>query len=220
MSEVKGVKIPTFTRQNDDLAAKIGEHDRCNVKIGAKIFLNRNCECNLKAAIDNLFKTLNIEYLDNLILAYHPKSNGKIMTNGDGNHPRTNGEGAVEWGGGEAGALNDLKKVWKHLERYSLEKKIEQLGIADLDVNALKDLYTNCEVYPTIAQINLSTCCVVPPPLQLFCNEKDIQLLTHSDPEGMLCTYFVPYCRMIVCYRVEKKHELHVHSYLCSFECF
>lgn len=35
---------------------------------------------------------------------------------------------------------------------------------------------------PNIVQINLAMCCVVPPALQTFTKENDIQLLTHSDP--------------------------------------
>jgi len=37
---------------------------------------------------------------------------------------------------------------------------------------------------PNIVQINLATCCVVPPALETFTKENDIQLLTHSDPCG------------------------------------
>lgn len=40
------------------------------------------------------------------------------------------------------------------------------------------------QVKPNIVQINLATCCVVPPALQEFTKENDIQLLTHSDPSG------------------------------------
>jgi len=38
------------------------------------------------------------------------------------------------------------------------------------------------QIKPNIVQINLATCCVVPPALQEFTKENDIQLLTHSDP--------------------------------------
>jgi glutamate--cysteine ligase regulatory subunit len=64
-----------------------------------------------------------------------------------------------------------------------LNFQIGQLGIADLDVDSLKEIYHSSTVHPTITQINLSACCVVPPPLQEFCNSNDIQLLTHSDPQ-------------------------------------
>lgn len=40
------------------------------------------------------------------------------------------------------------------------------------------------QVKPNIVQINLTACCVVPPALQEFTKQNDIQLLTHSDPAG------------------------------------
>lgn len=204
MVHIKNGKV---FRNNDDLIAKITENERKNIKIGAKIFLNRPCSDNLKSAIENLFKTLQVDTLDNLILAYHPKkqdvdqqsnhtTNGSVLINGssatngrqtdDGsNHFSTSvpKEGVLEWGNG-GNSLSDLKKLWTVLEEYAEEKKIIQLGIADLDTDSLTDLYTTCAIKPTIAQINLSACCVVPPSLQEFCNKNDIQLLTHSDPEG------------------------------------
>lgn len=42
---------------------------------------------------------------------------------------------------------------------------------------------TILQVKPNIIQINLATCCVVPPALQEFTKQNDIQLLTHSDPD-------------------------------------
>lgn len=161
----------------------------------------------MESAIESLFKTLEVDVLDNLILAYHPRkfdvdhhsnnhTNGSAagLTNGNsvpnGNHFSTSipREGVLAWGDG-GNSLNELKKLWKILENYADEKKIMQLGIADLDTDSLAELYTTCAVKPTIAQINLSACCVVPPSLQEFCNKNDIQLLTHSDPEGELCTH-------------------------------
>lgn len=40
------------------------------------------------------------------------------------------------------------------------------------------------QVKPSIIQINLSSCCVVPPALQEFTKQNDVQLLTHNDPIG------------------------------------
>lgn len=37
---------------------------------------------------------------------------------------------------------------------------------------------------PSIVQVNLATCCVVPPALQEFSKQNDIQLNTTSDPAG------------------------------------
>lgn len=193
-----------FYRNNDDLQAKMTEHKRDDIKIGVKVFLNTESIDYLRLSIDTLLKTLEVDHLDNLILAYHPKSssssttittNGHSHMNGGGDlhSPNINGigkEGVIEWGDGSTNALNSLKKLWKTLEQYADEKKICQLGIADLDTESLKELYDGSVVKPTIAQINLSACCVVPPSMQEFCNKNFIQLLTHSDPEGLFCFFF------------------------------
>lgn len=40
------------------------------------------------------------------------------------------------------------------------------------------------QVKPSSNQVNLASCCVMPPDLTAFAKEFDIQLLTHSDPKG------------------------------------
>lgn len=175
----------------------MGEHKREDLKVGAKVFLNTESPAYLKLAIDNLLDTLEVDFVDNLILAYHPNSsktgnvtNNIEYTNGGSSPSVTNGlandskEGVLEWGAGNTSALAGLKNLWQVLEEYAEMKKICLLGIADLDTESLKELYETSKVKPTIAQINLSACCVVPPSLQEFCNKNFIQLLTHSDPEG------------------------------------
>ncbi|XP_053679631.1 glutamate--cysteine ligase regulatory subunit [Anopheles nili] len=180
-----------ITRRNNDLLEKVREHPRADIKIGAKIFLNRFSEPALTEAVDKLFETLNVSYLDNLILAYHPA--GTAETNGaeaNGEEEDDQGaevkEGVIEWAVGSDNAVGNLKKLWAILERFSTDGKIGQLGIADLDANSLKELYDGSTVHPSIAQINLAACCVVPPQLQAYCNQNEIQLLTHSDPQELL----------------------------------
>ncbi|XP_038108256.1 glutamate--cysteine ligase regulatory subunit [Culex quinquefasciatus] len=171
------------TRRNNDLQEKVQEHQRTDIKIGAKIFLNQYTEGGLAEAVEKLFDTLNVSFLDNLILAYHPRSaatdNG-VESNGEVK------EGVIEWAVGTDNAVSQLKKLWSTLERYAADGKIGQLGIADLDVESLRDLFEASSVHPTIAQINLAACCVVPPQLQEYCGQNDIQLLTHSDPQELL----------------------------------
>lgn len=185
-------KSGIITRNNDDLLAKVKEYERCNIKIGAKVFLNDSNPNRLHEAIDSLLQVLEIDYLDNLILAYHPldgansKSNGTDKTNGHQNGSLGSSlpkESLLTWSD-TATAVDELKLLWQALETYADDKRICQLGIADLDTDTLIDLYTSCRVKPTISQINLSACCVVPPSMQEFCAKNEIQLLTHSDSEG------------------------------------
>uniref|UniRef100_A0A182RSS0 GCS light chain n=1 Tax=Anopheles funestus TaxID=62324 RepID=A0A182RSS0_ANOFN len=183
-----------ITRRNNDLLEKVKEHPRADIKIGAKIFLNRFSEPALTEAVEKLFETLNVSYLDNLIVAYHPSatssSNGTDGTNGGtqtDEQPESEAkEGVIEWAVGSDNAVGNLKKLWALLERYAGDGKIGQLGIADLDADSLKELYDASTVHPSIAQINLAACCVVPPQLQAYCNQNEIQLLTHSDPQELL----------------------------------
>lgn len=185
-------KAATITRNGDDVLAKVTEYDRKDIKIGAKVFLNHPNPNLLREAIDNLLQNLQIDYLDNLILAYHPLDVSMAKTNGtDKSNGHTNGtlssslpkEGLLTWGDSNT-SVNELKKLWQVLETYADEKRICQLGIADLDTDTLINLYTSCRVKPIISQINLSACCVVPPSMQEFCAKNEIQLLTHSDSEG------------------------------------
>lgn len=186
LAEHGTTKTGTIFRTTDDLHTKLAEHKREEIKIGAKVFLNRFSTESLAAAIENLLLTLNISRLDNLILAYHPAkkaatTNGHLSTGTNGTDHIANGAGSLDY---SELALAQLKQLWAVLEQFAHDKKIGQLGIADLDTESLQQLFAASTVHPSIAQINLSACCVVPPSLQEFCNQNEIQLLTHSDPEG------------------------------------
>lgn len=168
------------------------EYERGNIKIGAKVFLNSAEPELLREALNNLLTVLNVNDLDNLILAYHPAHNHNKAENGTTNGSQNGGtalasslpkDGVLTWGNGDT-AVTDLKELWRTLESYADNNRIRQLGIADLDTDTLADLYASCRIKPAIAQINLSACCVVPPEMQEFCAKHDIQLLTHSDSEG------------------------------------
>lgn len=196
-------------RVNDDLSTKVAEYERDNIKIGAKIFLNHACPQRLQEAIDTLLDVLQVASLDNLILVYHPLKDTDVPLytngvsngiNGSASNNALNNDstafsttpkesGVLTWGDSDGSALNELKQLWEVLETYANDGKITQLGIADLDTDTLQQLYKTCEIKPTIAQINLSACCVVPPSLQAFCAANEIQLLTHSDPEGIFCSF-------------------------------
>lgn len=189
MSEpVIDVKAAIISRNNDDLLAKVTEYERNDIKIGAKVFLNNPNPNLLREAIDSLLQVLQIDCLDNLILAYHPlgttneKTNGSEKSNGhhNGSLPKDSPLTLDD----TKTSVDDLKTLWQILETYADDKRICQLGIADLDTDTLIDLYVSCRVKPVISQINLSVCCVVPPSMQEFCAKNEIQLLTHSDSEG------------------------------------
>lgn len=77
-----------------------------------------------------------------------------------------------------------LKTLWQGLEKFVKDRRILQIGLSDIEEATFRALHEWASVKPHIIQINLATCCVVPPTLQAFCKENDVQLLTHSDPSG------------------------------------
>lgn len=148
-------QIDKISRSPDDLHEKLKENDRSDISIGVKIFLCEASENHLNEAINSLIETLQVEHVDNIVLAFH--SNQKCKK--------------------ELGAL------WKCLENHYERKTVGQLGISDADIETVEHLYKTATVPPVYVQINMSSCCVVPPALQEFCKKHEIQLYTHSDPE-------------------------------------
>ncbi|XP_041338922.1 glutamate--cysteine ligase regulatory subunit isoform X2 [Pyrgilauda ruficollis] len=84
-------------------------------------------------------------------------------------------------------SLEYLQPYWKELENLVQNKKIVAIGTSDLDKTLLEQLYLWAQVKPSSNQVNLASCCVMPPDLTAFAKECDIQLLTHNDPKELLC---------------------------------
>lgn len=118
---------------------------------------------------------------------------------------------------GESQTLEHLQPAWEQLEALVRSQKIAAIGTSDLDKDLLEQLYNwaqvclklrgggahrcplstsvhkscatlNCsQVKPSSNQVNLASCCVMPPDLTAFAKEFDIQLLTHNDAKGDAC---------------------------------
>ncbi|XP_034662758.1 glutamate--cysteine ligase regulatory subunit [Drosophila subobscura] len=188
-----------------ELTNRLTENQRCEISIGAKIFLNTNSTVYIEQAVEALLTILNVTHVDNVVLAYHPNAAGGTtlpVANATAESTTPTAAPAVKSPCSEANptpssvaswslrngasGVTDLKQLYRSLEQYALNQKITQLGIADLDAEALAELHKTASVAPTIAQVNLSTCCRVPTELQEFCAAHDIQLNTHGDPELLL----------------------------------
>uniref|UniRef100_A0A8D0C8C3 Glutamate--cysteine ligase regulatory subunit n=1 Tax=Salvator merianae TaxID=96440 RepID=A0A8D0C8C3_SALMN len=88
---------------------------------------------------------------------------------------------------GIALSLEYLQPYWAELENLVQNKKIVAIGTSDLDKVLLEQLFLWAQVKPSSNQVNLASCCVMPPDLTAFAKEFDIQLLTHNDPKELLC---------------------------------
>ncbi|XP_067829103.1 glutamate--cysteine ligase regulatory subunit-like isoform X2 [Heptranchias perlo] len=141
---------------------RIGPSEREDIKISAKLFICRFDAAIVKEAVARACLELGVTQLDSVILAPPPLPEGKHLT------------------------LVDLKPYWDELETLVQDQVIASIGVSDLDKNVLEALCQHAQVQPSSNQVNLASCCVIPPDLTAFANENNIQLLTHNDPADIL----------------------------------
>lgn len=72
------------------------------------------------------------------------------------------------------------------MENMVDQEQAYSLGVSDVDTQAFVELHNHARIKPEAIQINLESCCVVPPELVTFTRENNIQLLTHNDPQDIL----------------------------------
>lgn len=189
--------VARVLRANRELEERIKEHARNEISIGAKLFLNKPSKQAIEEAVNVLMQILKVENVDNLVLAYHPlETASKTLPETPDVSSTISQIDSIGWSKRNETNLSVLIDLWTVLQAFNDKKHICQLGIADLDVDALKDLHKNARVPPTINQVNLNKCCLVPPELKEFCTEHDIQLLTHNDPEILISDedFIIPNC--------------------------
>ncbi|KAJ0171495.1 hypothetical protein K1T71_013045 [Dendrolimus kikuchii] len=199
--------VVNITRPHDDVQNKMAEEERKNLKIGVKIFINEDSTIALTECLEKVFTALQTDYIDNVILAYNPDLLHTDEVIDDSNmksnytskaSPISLGSNMVRMSSTEMDAdsvadarkceaiLPGIKILWEVLEDYVEEGRVHQLGVADVGGGCLRKLHAWARVRPAIAQINLASCCVVPPTLHAFCRANDVQLLTHADPPDLL----------------------------------
>uniref|UniRef100_A0A3B5LXX2 Glutamate--cysteine ligase regulatory subunit n=1 Tax=Xiphophorus couchianus TaxID=32473 RepID=A0A3B5LXX2_9TELE len=142
----------------------ITPEERDEVKISAKLFLCESGQSAIRDAVEMACQTLAVSQLDSVIIAP---------------------PGTVE---GDSQSLAHLQLAWEELETLVRKQKIAAIGTSDLDKELLEQLYNWAQVKPSSNQVNLASCCVMPPDLTAFAKEFDIQLLTHSDPKELMST--------------------------------
>ncbi|XP_076231386.1 glutamate-cysteine ligase modifier subunit [Calliopsis andreniformis] len=135
--------------------------NRDEVKITVKVFISSPDVTLLKEAIDQVCNSLNTKAIESLVVAYSSKDSSEDL-------------------------LDSLKRLWTGVEEYIKIGKLSSVGLSDVNTNVFIDLFQWANIKPNIVQISLATCCVVPPALQAFTKENDVQLLTHSDPGQIL----------------------------------
>jgi glutamate--cysteine ligase regulatory subunit len=97
------------------------------------------------------------------------------------------GGGGGGGSGGEAEDLDSIMRTWRTLEALQRAGLVARLGLAEFGAPRLAGVLARAAVRPSVDQISLRDCCVVPRPLILFARREGVELLTHSD-----CTDILP----------------------------
>ncbi|XP_062436996.1 glutamate--cysteine ligase regulatory subunit isoform X2 [Rhea pennata] len=145
---------------------KINPEERDELKVSAKLFVIGSNSSSIRDAVGLACSALGVSQLDSVIIAPPPIEDGISLS------------------------LEYLQPYWQELENLVQNKKIVAIGTSDLDKILLEQLYLWAQVKPSSNQVNLASCCVMPPDLTAFAKEFDIQLLTHNDPKAAYMTLF------------------------------
>uniref|UniRef100_H2MRM2 Glutamate--cysteine ligase regulatory subunit n=1 Tax=Oryzias latipes TaxID=8090 RepID=H2MRM2_ORYLA len=139
----------------------ITPEEREELKVSVKLFLCEAGQSAIGDAVDLACQTLAVSQLDSVIIAPPPPLEADQ-------------------------SLAHLQPAWEQLEALVRSQKIAAIGTSDLDKDLLEQLYNWAQVKPSSNQVNLASCCVMPPDLTAFAKDFDIQLLTHSDPKELM----------------------------------
>lgn len=161
--------------------------ERAQYDVTVKLFylpgipVSRRC-AHTREAIDLVLKELNINSIDLLIVSFPG-----ILFDAEDDSDEEDGEGRGD--GASAGTANDtteddfdsMMQTWHTLEKIKDKGHIAQLGVAEFGSDRLARFLARTNVKPSVDQINLKDCCVVPKSLILYAKQQGIQLLTHND---------------------------------------
>uniref|UniRef100_T1J7Y0 GCS light chain n=1 Tax=Strigamia maritima TaxID=126957 RepID=T1J7Y0_STRMM len=134
---------------------------RKDLKVTVKILLCQLDPEGLSEAVTKVLQELRVDFLESVIVSFPSPPNEPLE-------------------------LHHIKPLWNVLERYIDSGQIVTIGVSDLDTELLIALYAWATIKPSINQVNLASCCVMPQEMTAFAKENDIQLLTHNDPKDIL----------------------------------
>jgi glutamate--cysteine ligase regulatory subunit len=78
-------------------------------------------------------------------------------------------------------ALDEMILTWRTLEALHKNGTIRQIGLSEFGSERLKTFLPKTRIRPSVDQINVRDCCVVPKSLILFAKQEKLELLTHND---------------------------------------
>ena len=162
---------------------------RASYDITVKLFYlpgippSRRCT-HTREAISLVLKELGVESIDLLIVSYPGIS---FDADDSGEDDFSSGDEDSRAGGGGVHGMETMVKTWNVLENLHEKGVIGQLGVSEFGSDRLAKFLPETKIKPSVDQINVKDCCVVPKPLIVYAKENKIELLTHND-----CTDILP----------------------------
>lgn len=168
--------------QNGPLESQNLKDDRSEYEITVKLFFlpdgasSRGQEPreHIRSAVDEVRKTLGVDSIDLLILSFP-----EITLDAEDTETF------------EAAELDAIVRIYTAAAELLTSGAVNSLGIAEFSAARLQQL---CEVpaiasksaLPTVNQINLKDCCVMPRDLIIYAKKMEIKLFTHGDASNIL----------------------------------
>ena len=176
-SEHDGTLYIPAIDQSPGLAEERSQYD-----ITVKLFYlpgiptSRRC-AHTREAIDLVLKELHVDSIDLLIVSFPG-----ILFDAEDDSAGEEEETAEN----EPDDFDSMIQTWRTLEVLQEKGMIAQLGVAEFGDERLARFLAHTKVKPSVDQINLRDCCVVPKSLILYAKQENIQLLTHNDCDDIL----------------------------------
>lgn len=170
--------VPSIDFAQSGLAEERSQYD-----ITAKLFFlphtsaTERCR-NTEEAIDLVLRELHMPSIDLLIVSFPGVSFD--ADDEDEEEPQWTQDGEGE-------DLSAMVDTWKALEHLHGKGTVKQIGLSEFGNERLMRFLPRTKVRPSVDQINVRDCCVVPKSLILYAKQEKIELLTHND-----CTNILP----------------------------
>lgn len=189
--ELKDADVPysAWTAQEDgslfvplnDFAQTGLAEERSQYDITVKLFFLPNTSASerckhTKEAVNLVLRELHMESIDLLIVSFPGVS-----------FDADDEEEDEDSRSGEGEDLDAMIRTWRALEHLNSEGIALQIGLAEFGNERLEKFLPRTKVKPSVDQINVRDCCVVPKSLIMYAKSENIELLTHND-----CTNILP----------------------------
>jgi len=177
-------------KNEENLDLKINLDNREELQINAKLFL-RSFDIDLcLEAVQCLKEAFGVEKIDSLTFSVPAEG---IESIGIGAHsvneePEESAQPNIDPERQEFS--KKMLQLWSSLTE-KLQNEVTTFGLCDLETDVFFQLFEDSIIKPKSFQVNLKSCCVVPPKLQEFSKEKGVKLHTHADPPSVLGQEFM-----------------------------